>query len=147
VERWDLEALPPSTEKEHPREPGPDAPRVPRRDGQIPRVLFSTPECRAVVVELEDGEAMGEHTVRERAVVQVVRGRVEVDASGGTAECGVGTLVTFAPGERHGVRALEPSRLLLLLAPWPAPDHYGEDDEAAHAQSLPPNASIPPRGG
>jgi len=119
---------------------------VPKRDGQIPRVLFSSPECRAVLVELEVGEAMGDHRVRERAVVHVVDGRVSIDASGVTAECGTGTLVTFTPGERHSIRALEHSLLLLILSPWPAADHYTAA-EAAHAQDLPANASVEPAAG
>lgn len=123
MKRWDLLSLPSSTEKEHPREPGPDAPRVPRRDGQIPRVLFSAPECRAVVVELDRGESMGEHHVRERAVVHVVSGRIAIEASDEQFECGPGTLVTFSPEERHSVHAFEHSVFLLILAPWPATEH------------------------
>jgi quercetin dioxygenase-like cupin family protein len=143
VERWELTSLPSSTEKRAPREAGSDAPRVPKRDGQIPRVLFSSPECRAVVVELEDDQEMGDHRVRERAVVHVVSGRVSIEASGVTATCGTGALVTFAPGERHSVRALEHSLLLLILAPWPAAEHYTEA-EASHAQHLPANAWVEP---
>lgn len=143
MKRWDLTSLPPSTEKERPREPGPDAPRVPRRDGQIPRVLFSSPECRVVVVELESGDSMGDHHVRERAIVHVHRGRVTIEASGRSVECGAGAVVTFDPGERHSVHALEDSALLLLLAPWPASEHY-TDAEGAHAQQLPPNAFVEP---
>jgi quercetin dioxygenase-like cupin family protein len=146
MDRWALKSLPSSTEKQTPREPGPDAPRVPKRDGQIPRVLFSAPECRAVAVELEGGEEMGDHRVHERAVVHVVDGRVSIEASGVTAECGSGTLVTFTPGERHSVRALEHSLLLLILAPWPAAEHYTAA-EAAHAQHLPSNASVAPATG
>ena len=137
MRRWDLTSLPPSTEKEHPREPGPDAPRSPRHDRRIPRALFSTPECRAVVIELRAGEEMGDHRVRERAVVQVVAGSATI--SGET--CGAGALVMFEPGERHAVQAHEDTTLLLLLAPWPAPEHYDER-EAADAQHLPPNASV-----
>ena len=144
MKRWDLTSLPPSSEKQRPRDPGPGAPRVAKHDGQIPRVLFSAPECRAVVVELESGETMGDHHVRERAVVHVVSGRVSIDASGETAECAAGTLVTFAPGERHSVHAAEKATLLLLLAPWPAARHYTDDAEAGHAQHLPANASIAP---
>lgn len=144
MKRWDLTSLPPSTEKQRPRDPGPGAPRVAKHDGQIPRVLFSAPECRAVVVELESGETMGDHHVRERAVVHVVSGRVSIDASGETAECAAGTLVNFAPGERHSVHAAEKATLLLLLAPWPAARHYTDDAEAGHAQHLPANASIAP---
>ena len=145
VKRWDLSSLPPSTEKEKPREPGPDAPRVPRRDGQIPRVLFSAPECRAVVIELEVGEAMGDHHVRERAIVHVHHGRVSIDVDGAEVECGGGTVVTFDPGERHAVRALEPSMLLLVLAPWPGAEHYVEGN-AGNALHVPANASVEPMG-
>jgi len=137
--------MPSSTEKRTPREPGPDAPRVPKRDGQNPRVIFTSPECRAVLLELDGGEEMGDHRVRERAVVHVVEGRVSIDASGETAECGAGTLVTFTPGEPHSVRALEHSLLLLILAPWPAAEHYTAA-EASHAQQLPANASVEPAG-
>lgn len=143
MKRWDLSALPPSTEKETPRAPHPDAPRVPRPEGRIPRVLFSEPECRAVAVELERGEAMGDHHVRERAIVQVVKGRVKVDVSGERVECAAGTLLAFERGERHSVNALEDSVLLLVLAPWPAAEHYA-GSEGADPRRLPPNASVQP---
>jgi quercetin dioxygenase-like cupin family protein len=143
VKRWDLTSLPPSTEKRTPRAARSDAPRVSRHDRQMPRVLFSAPECRAVVLELEGGEEMGDHHVRERAVVTVVQGLVAIDVSGETAECGPGNMVTFDPGERHAVRAIEHSLLLLILAPWPAAEHY-TDAEAATAGQLPANAAIAP---
>jgi len=143
VKRWDLTSLPPSTEKSTPRAATADAPRVPRHDAQIPRVLFSAPECRAVALELESGEELGEHHVRERAVVTVVAGRVAIDTSAEVVECGAGTVVTFDPGERHAVRAIEHSLLLLILAPWPAAEHY-TDAEEADAGHLPANASIAP---
>jgi quercetin dioxygenase-like cupin family protein len=141
VKRWDLSSLPPSTEKQHAREPHPNAPRVPREGRQIPRVLFSAPECRAVAVQLEPGEQMGDHHVRERAVVHVVSGRVLIEASGETAKCAAGSLITFAPGERHSVTALDDAELLLILAPWPAAKHYIEA-EAGDAQRLPANATV-----
>jgi quercetin dioxygenase-like cupin family protein len=144
VERWDLTSLPSSTEKEHPREPGADAPRVPRPEGQFPRVLFSTPECRGVVIELAAGQEMGDHHVRERAIVQVVSGRVAIQAAGETAECDAGTLVAFAPNERHSVRALDDATLLLLLAPWPAHSHYTDGAGERDPQQLPANASVDP---
>jgi quercetin dioxygenase-like cupin family protein len=142
VKRWNLASLPSSSEKRTPRAPR-DADRVPRREGQIPRVLFTAPECRAVAIELREGETMGEHHVRERAVVQVVAGKVEVAASGETVGLEAGTLVTFDPREPHSVRALRDSMLLLILAPWPAAEHY-TDAETADAQDLPAHAFVPP---
>jgi quercetin dioxygenase-like cupin family protein len=108
-------------------------------------VLFTSPECRAVVIDLRAGEALGDHNVRERVVVHVVDGEVSVEARDETASCGAGTLLAFEPGERHSVRAASDARLLLLLAPWPAPGHYS-DREAGHAQHLPANAVAPPTG-
>jgi quercetin dioxygenase-like cupin family protein len=109
-----------------------------------PRVLFSAPECRAVILELKEGDQLGDHSVRERAVLEVVSGEVTVSAGGEEAACAQGTLVTFAPGERHAVRATGGSaRLLMLLAPWPGQGHYpaGSDADAAHRPS---RASVDP---
>jgi quercetin dioxygenase-like cupin family protein len=123
VERWDLPAIDQDGKRE-------------------PRVLFSTPECRALVIDLNAGEEMRDHQVRERAVVQVVAGRVSFDLDGSDpVSAAAGTLVTFAPRERHAVRAEEDSRILLLLAPWPATDHYDP------AENVDPNRLPRPRGG
>lgn len=110
----------------------------------MPLVLFSSPECRAIAVDLQAGETMGDHRVRERAVVQIVTGRVTVEASGETVACDAGTLITFEPNESHSVYAHEDARLLLILAPWPAPKHY-TDGERAH-DDLPDNAMVDPIG-
>jgi quercetin dioxygenase-like cupin family protein len=145
MRQWDLAALAPSTEKAEPRAPGADSPRVPSSERQIPRVLFTSPECRGVVIDLRAGRELGEHHVRERVVVHVVKGRVQVRCAHETAECGAGTLVVFEPGERHSVNAIEDARLLLLLAPWPAPGHYS-DGEVGNTQHLPRNALAEPSG-
>ena len=108
----------------------------------MPLVLLSSPECRAIALDLQAGETMGDHQVRERAVVQIVTGRVTVEASGEKAECDAGTLITFEPNETHSVHAHEEARLLLILAPWPAPEHY-TDGERAH-DDLPDNAMADP---
>lgn len=142
MKRWDIGSLGPSSKKRTAREPGADAPRVPRTGRQMPRVLFSSPECRAVVIDLQSGEELGDHRVRERAVVEVVAGRVLIECSEETVECETGTLVTFDPGEQHTVRALADARLLLLLAPWPAADHGTA--EQGDGQRLPANAMAEP---
>jgi quercetin dioxygenase-like cupin family protein len=107
-------------------------------------VLFTSPECRLVVIELERGETMGEHEVRERAIVHVVSGFVLIESSGETVECGAGTLLVFEPSERHSVSAIDDARLLLVLAPWPAPEHYTTSAEEKAAQHLPANAHVDP---
>ena len=70
-----------------------------------------------ILIDLQAGEEMGEHRVREHAVLQVVSGRVAVTAGDRSAECAPGSLVRFRAGEAHSVRAVETARLLLVLAP------------------------------
>ena len=96
-----------------------------------------------MVLDLRSGEELGDHRVRERALVEVISGRVSIEAGGETAECGTGTLVTFDPGERHSLRGLDDARLLLVLAPWPAVEHDAASEEP-HAQHLPANATVQP---
>ena len=143
MKRWHLPTLESSSDKRTKRQPGADAPRVPSVGAQKPRVLFSSPECRLVALDLRSGEHLPDHHVRERAVVQVISGRVAIDASGETVECETGTLVTFDPGERHALRGLDDARLLLMLAPWPAAGHKVATEEPED-QHLPANATAEP---
>jgi redox-sensitive bicupin YhaK (pirin superfamily) len=87
-----------------------------------PEVLDSEAEGRAIVIELPAGERLAEHQVHERAWLLVVSGTIEVDGSE-LVEGGVGLLAEFDPNERHEIRAIADSRLLLLLSPWPGEGH------------------------
>jgi quercetin dioxygenase-like cupin family protein len=89
-----------------------------------PVVLATEDAARAVLISLGPGQELGDHEVKERAWLTVVDGTVRVDADGGSYDAGVGTLLTFAPGERHAVRSEAGARVLLLLAPWPGAGHY-----------------------
>ena len=105
-----------------------------------PFVLFSTPEARGIVIALARGRQLGEHRVRERAIVCVLDGSVELTADGTSLAGYSGTVTTFDPSEAHAIRALEDSRLLVVLAPWPAPGHALESDDAT---AMPANATWP----
>jgi quercetin dioxygenase-like cupin family protein len=126
MERWHL----PSIEASGPREP---------------RVLFSQPEFRGVVVDLNEGDELGDHRLYEHAVLHVVSGTLRVARENEEADCEAGTLAIFAPGETRSVRALEPSRILLVLAPWPGDGHFPEGREA-DPQRIPPGSAEPPHG-
>jgi quercetin dioxygenase-like cupin family protein len=118
--------------------------RACRRSAARSRVcLFSSPECRVVVFDLRSGERLADHHVRERAVVEVISGRVSIETAEEAVECDAGTLVTFAPGERHALRGLDDARLSLVLAPWPAAGHNA-GSEVPHDQHLPANATVEP---
>ena len=89
-----------------------------------PVVLRSSDEARAVVIGIEPGQELGDHQVKEHAWVVVVDGTVEIEADGRTTSAGAGTLLAFAPDERHALRSAGGARILLILAPWPGEGHY-----------------------
>lgn len=91
---------------------------------QHPEVLSSDDEGRVIALHLLAGERLSEHQVHERAWLVVIAGKVEISQPGGTsASGGVGFLAAFDPNERHDVRAIEETRMLLVLAPWPGTGH------------------------
>ena len=102
-----------------------DLTRIEAPGGTVdPAVLVTDDGARAIAIRLEPGQEMNDHQVRERAWVVVVEGRAEIRCDGQVVDGGVGTLVTFAPGERHAVSSADGARILLILAPWPGPGHY-----------------------
>lgn len=89
-----------------------------------PVVLHSDNEARAVLIGLQPGQELGDHQVKENAFVVVVEGHATIEAGGETISAEPGTLVAFAPDERHALRSDGGARLLLFLAPWPGEGHY-----------------------
>jgi quercetin dioxygenase-like cupin family protein len=124
VERWHLPSIDASGKRE-------------------PRVLFSRAEARAVLIDLNAGDEMGDHRLHESAVLQVVTGKVGIELADQGVECEAGTLLTFAAGETRSLRALEPSRILLLLSPWPGAGHFPAGEDADPAR-MPSQATAPP---
>ncbi len=95
-----------------------------------PVVLDSEEEAaRAVLVGLEPGQELGEHEVKEHAFVLVLEGTVQVEAGAESLDAGEGTLLLFQPEERRALSSRDGARMLLVLAPWPAPGHYRGGDE------------------
>ncbi|MBD0282715.1 MAG: cupin domain-containing protein [Thermoleophilaceae bacterium] len=91
-----------------------------------PRIIASTDDARAILLNLPAGEALQEHEVHERAWLLVLEGEVEIEVEDGTrVSGGSGFLCEFEPRERHEVRARKNTRSLLLLTPWPGAGHPG----------------------
>ena len=92
-----------------------------------PEVLLSTPEGRAIVLDLPAGERLQEHQVHERGWLVVVDGELEiVDHDDQVTPARAGSFAHFDPNEPREVRAREHARLLLLLTPWPGAGHPSE---------------------
>ena len=67
---------------------------------RLPEILSSTPEARAIALDLRTGEGLPDHEVHERAWVVVLAGNVEItSATGERVSGGSGLLVEFAATE------------------------------------------------
>lgn len=93
-----------------------------------PVVLSSDDEARVVLIGLQPGQKLGDHQVKENALVVVVDGSARVEAAGETVDAEAGTLLTFEPDERHSISSDGGAKLLLILAPWPGEGHYRGGD-------------------
>jgi quercetin dioxygenase-like cupin family protein len=110
VQSWDLNAI---------ETPG---------GSRSPVVLHSEEEARAVLVGLEPGQELGDHQVKETAVVAVVEGAARIDSGGDSFDAGPGSVFRFDPDEPRSISSAGGARLLLFLAPWPGEGHYrGEE--------------------
>jgi hypothetical protein len=74
---------------------------------RLPEILSSTPEARAIALDLGAGESLPNHEVHERAWLVIVDGEVEVtSAAGERMSGGGGLLVEFAqPSATKSLRA------------------------------------------
>ena len=106
MQHWDLRSI--------------DAPRGTRD----PYVVHQDEGARAVLIALEPGQALGEHQVKEGALVSVIEGNVRVDSGGETVEGEAGCFFSFDADERRSISSDTGARLLLVLSPWPGEGHY-----------------------
>lgn len=93
-----------------------------------PVVLHSDDEARVVLVGLQPGQKLGDHQVKENALLVIVDGRARVKAGDETVDAEAGTLFAFEPDERHSISSDGGAKLLLILAPWPGEGHYRGGD-------------------
>ena len=89
-----------------------------------PIVLRSDDAARAVLVVLEPGQALGDHQVKEGALLTVLDGSIRVESAGQTVDGGLGACFFFDADERRSISSEDGARILLVLAPWPGEGHY-----------------------
>ena len=92
-----------------------------------PVVLRSDAAARAVLIALDPGQELGDHQVKERALVAVVDGSIRVESGGESVQGGTGCFFSFDADERRSISTREGARILLVLAPWPGAGHYRGD--------------------
>ena len=64
---------------------------------------------------MEKGKELPEHEVASLVTIQCLRGRVQVTMPGRDEVLPAGTMIYLASGERHGLRALEDSSVLVTM--------------------------------
>jgi quercetin dioxygenase-like cupin family protein len=94
------------------------------RGSRSPVVLRSDPGARAVLIALEPGQALGDHQVKEGALIAVVDGAVRVESGGETVEGEVGSFFSFDPDERRSISSDSGARVVIVFSPWPGEGHY-----------------------
>lgn len=102
-------------------------------DGSRSPVVLHSQEARIVLLGFEPGQELGDHEVKEQAILTVVEGNVRVDAGGESHEAGPGSLFVFDPQERHSISSEGGARVLLVLAPWPGEGHFRGHDQPGGA--------------
>ena len=110
---------------------------IPTPEGTRSPVVLHTQdgEGRVVLIRIDEGQALGEHQVKEAALLLVVEGEVTVEAGDESVDAEAGALFRFDPDERRTVRSASGGRVLLFLAPWPGVGHYRGDFDAVSASS------------
>ncbi len=83
--------------------------------GTLSRTLHADDDLRVVVFGFAQGEELTEHTASRPAVIQVLRGELELTLAGETVTARAGSWTHMSPGLRHAVRALTPAVMLLTL--------------------------------
>lgn len=84
-------------------------------EGTLSRVLYKDDTVRVVVFAFDIGQELTEHSTPLPAIIQVVSGRLDLDLDGEHVEAAPGVWVRMPPGLPHGVRALEPTVMLLTM--------------------------------
>ena len=86
-------------------------------DGTLSRVLYKDPGVRIVVFAFDAGQELTEHTAAVPAVIQVVRGRLDLTLGADEVAAEPGGWIRMPANLPHSVRALEPSVMLLTMLP------------------------------
>lgn len=86
--------------------------------GRRAETLVKTDRMRVVLVTMEPGVTLAEHSAPGPITIHVLRGRFVVSGREHDHEIGPGNLIFCESRERHMVRALEAGAFLITIS-WP----------------------------
>jgi len=83
-------------------------------------IIFDAPDLRLLVFRILPGQAVAPHQNASTVTLTVLEGAGFVSGRDGVRPCRAGEVVTYEPGETHGMRAGEqPLHLLAAITPRP----------------------------
>lgn len=85
------------------------------KNGTLSRVVFNADGLRVVLFAFDTGEQLTDHAATVPAVVQVIKGRLEMTLGDQTVEIDPGSWVHMDAHLIHALVALEPSVVILTL--------------------------------
>jgi quercetin dioxygenase-like cupin family protein len=83
--------------------------------GTLSRTLYQDDAVRVVVFGFAEGEELSEHTASRPAVIQVVRGELELTLAGEAVAAREGAWIHMDAGLPHAVRARTAAVMVLTL--------------------------------
>ncbi len=85
------------------------------KNGTLSRVVFNAGGLRVVLFAFDTGEQLTDHSATVPAIVQVIKGRLEITLGDQTIEIDPGSWIHMDANLTHAVVALEPSVMILTL--------------------------------
>jgi quercetin dioxygenase-like cupin family protein len=84
-------------------------------------LLLDSPEVRLVVFRIAPGQQVPPHVSKSRVTLKVLEGSGILSGGDSEMPCSAGDVVTYEPGELHGMRSTGQEMLLLAtITPRPA---------------------------
>jgi quercetin dioxygenase-like cupin family protein len=85
------------------------------KNGTLSRVVFNADGLRVVLFAFDTGEQLTDHSATVPAIVQVIKGRLEITLGDQVIEIDPGSWIHMDANLTHAVVALEPSVMILTL--------------------------------
>lgn len=84
-------------------------------DTTTSRVAVNNPLLRHVFFTFGEGQVLTDHASARAVIVNILEGKFDFTVGGTRNIVSAGDVIYLAPGERHALTALEPSRMSLTL--------------------------------
>ena len=84
-------------------------------DTTTSRVVVNNPLLRHVFFTFGEGQVLTDHASARAVIVNILEGKFDFTVGGTKNIVTAGDVIYLAPGERHALTALEPSRMSLTL--------------------------------